>query len=240
MRNKYLNEEKYHSLCNMVNVKGDYENYKICADQQMAYVRRAADFLKNKKPKKVVIIFLESGPKSMNNFMFNDLKFVKNTDSYLNNIYNGFLNKSPKVNCKKKELLTNLLNTRIDDNHVPVIILDLFSFHGINLGSRKKTTPRKLICENIEDRLMLQDVKNHLSALRGSREFEAFFLFGVPFTIWNYAGGVGPGSIYMNNFSKQNGPLGVFRNKTVIKNVGGQNISSSAIKIWVEKEFNAK
>jgi len=63
-----------------------------------------------------------------------------------------------------------------------------------------------------------------------------YFLFGVPYTIWNFAGGYGDGSLYSNSKNINTGPLGDFHNNGVVINVGGQNISSDAITNWRDKE----
>jgi hypothetical protein len=97
---------------------------------------------------------------------------------------------------------------------------------------------RQSITENISTPNILSDVKANIDAITNALkpELGKLFLFGVPYTIWNNAGGYGNGSLYCDYKSNKNGLLGSFNNITVIMNSGGQNISSNVIKRWREHE----
>ncbi|MBK7478474.1 MAG: hypothetical protein IPI69_01235 [Bacteroidales bacterium] len=233
-----LSQLDYDKLCQSLGIpqgRRNYQNgYLYCDRLFNSYFQNVITHLNSNCPKKIVVLFLESCPANTANYIFECRKAVNwPNDSYLWNIYTGFFGKNP-ANMLKQDCLNDLLNYRtIQGTNVPVVILDLFPFHGINLNGYRKN-----ICSNIiSNLLILEDVINRVRTFPSS--IERLFLFGVPYIIWNYLGGYGDGSIYMyslsaqmNNLSVQTGPLGSFHNTTVVVNIGGQNLSSRGIQDW--------
>ena len=118
----------------------------------------------------------------------------------------------------KSEALNKLL-----EREIPVVLMDLFPFHGIKLESDN----REKICDNLN--LMLDDTKKHLSRIK---DYNKYIIFGVPYTIWHLSGGQGMGSLYADESAQ----LGTFENIKVVINMGGQSLSSKFIKKWVKSE----
>ena len=215
------------------------EEYKICCELNKVYWKMVTNYLQKAKPKKVIVIFLESVPAELLNNMFsNGIQAIDKygKDSYLWNIYRGFFEEDVNLILKKSEALKKLLKFNCKGKNVPVIILDLFPFHGMDL---KKGTPsqRSKIINGFSTHkgLILEDVNMLLKQL-SERKLEKYFVFGVPYSIWNGLGGAGQGSLYMDGFDKKEGPLGTFINEHAIRNVGGQGISYNNIVEWRKRE----
>lgn len=231
-----LSNLNYNKLCQSVGIPQSQRNYQkgylYCDGLFNTYFQNVTTYLNSESPKKVILLFLESCPENTANYIFGTpnkpISFLN--DSYLWNIYTGFLGANPIVDMTKGDCLNALLNYKTNQGlHVPVIILDLFPLHGIDLKGY-----RKEICKRITNPRMLCDVVRNVNSLTSN--VDRLFLFGVPYSIWNYSGGYGNGSIYMDNLSEQTGLLGRFSNNSVVVNIGGQNISSKTIHDWRKNE----
>lgn len=234
-----LDLKEYKKLCKETGIskQGNYNNgYKYCNEiYQNQYINKIVlPILKKIEHKKrIVFLFLESCPHSTKNYIFDNLYnyITYRNDSYLWNICTGF-GINPK-GFTKFQCLSNLVNYQHKDENIPIILLDLFPFHGIGLNSNIRRT----ICNNINNKYLLIDAINYMDKIKKVEpKSEILFLFAVPCTIWNYSGGYGNGSLYCNA-NNQIGLLGMFNNKSVVMNVGGQYISSMAIKDWVSLEL---
>lgn len=169
---------------------------------------------------------MEAGPQETKNYIFSDLTKVitvpskdnkADPDQYLTRIYKGFLINDVLSGKTKSNALIELL-----DREIPVVLMDLFPFHGIKLESDN----REKICDNLN--LMLDDTRKYLSRIKNKK----YILFGVPYTIWHLSGGQGTGSLYADKSAH----LGTFENRKVVINMGGQSLSSTLIKKWVQNE----
>ncbi len=192
-----------------------------------------ANALKKIEKKNLIVLFLESGPKPLSNYIFKNPKNFINyaTDKFLWNTCVGF-GIEPKN--QKKEWCLEQLYSR---GKYPVLIIDLFPFHGINLSEPKGNPIRRGIYEKFkaDNNLLMLAIKDPIDYLK-KVSGKKVFLFGVPGSFWNSFGGPGIGSICLTNPAKKSGPLGSYSNKKNIVNVGGQTISSIAIKTWRNAE----
>lgn len=225
-----LNNSQYNSLCEKIKVTPNYKNgHQDCNSRYQDYFEKVLSYISGNNPTRVVCFFLEACPSNTQNYIFNFDKGINSkNDSYLWNIYTGF-NGNPVNGMKKDNCLFALLEHKTNDGeNIPVIIFDLFPFHGIDLNGYRIN-----ICNQINNADLLQDVKHYISQIQKRKKL---FLFGVPYTIWNFAGGYGDGSLYRNSGLVDSGLLGDFYNKSIVINVGGQNISSQAIKMWRSAE----
>lgn len=225
-----LSIDQYNAICRTVGInQGNFTNgYQYCYRLYNAYFNNAINQLNGLTYNTVVLVFLESCPQNTANYIFGNLnnQITSRNDQYLWNIYKGFFNSNPSPNMTKQACLNALIRYQTSLNrHVPVFILDLFPFHGIKLNGQI----RRNICTNISDPRLLLDVNHYIQRIG---QVKKLFLFGVPYTIWNYSGGYGNGSIYINSTSNKNGLLGSFHNNNVIINIGGQTLSSTGINIW--------
>lgn len=220
-----LSEEEYIPKCKMIGVKGNWKVYNKCYKDYENYFDLVLKKIKNKK--KIIIVFLEAGPRETTNYIFSDIEKVitipskedkADPDQYLTRIYKGFLKNEVLLEKTKSEALNKLLELEI-----PVVLMDLFPFHGIKLESDN----REKICDNLN--LMLDDTKRYLSRLE---DHDKYIIFGVPYTIWHLSGGQGMGSLYAD----ESAHLGTFENIKVVINMGGQSLSSKFIKKWVKSE----
>ena len=215
-----------------------WTEYENCFAFYNEYWQIVMKHIREKKPRKVILFFLESVGKNLGNNMFSNgnKRILVPYDSYLWNIYRGFFPGTPKPKSKGSAL-KELLQFQCNGENVPVIILDLFPFHGMDLKDhRSKIVNGFAINQKVKD-LILKDVNLFLEKLSPPKlNLEKYFLFGVPYSIWNGLGGAGPGSLYMNGFHKKDGPLGTFINKHAIRNVGGYNISNNNIVNWRKQE----
>jgi hypothetical protein len=208
-----------------------FTNYKSYFIEYQIYLKKAKKTIVNNK--QLIVLFLESGPENSDNYIFSSLTNQINpaSDSFLWNICKGF-GLDPRE--KTKETCLIWLYSR----DVPVLIIDLFPFHGINLSKKKnKTSYRSLILHKFkrDQNSFITALKDPIDILRPFKG-DKIFLFGVPNSFWNSFGGPGKGSIWLTDLKKKSGPLGGYSNKTNIVNVGGQTISSAAIKSWCEIE----
>jgi hypothetical protein len=138
------------------------------------------------------------------------------TDSYLWNICTGFgidnLKKKTKKGC-----LDNLLQYKsIHNESIPVILFDLFPFHGIQL----KTNIRTQIGKNLKQPYLLADVIQHTSIFNNIPG--KYILFSVPPTIWNSINSLG------YSFPLES-PINPGK---IINTISKQSISSKAIIEW--------
>jgi hypothetical protein len=212
--------------------------YKKCCKLNEVYWNLVTNYLHEAKPKKVIVVFLESVPEDLDNNMFSkrDEHIELPNDSYLWNICRGFFKIEVCSILTKGEALEVLLKFRCNGENVPVIILDLFPFHGMDLKKGKPSHRSKIINGfSTHKGLILEDVNMSLNKL-SEMKVEKYFLFGVPYSIWNGLGGAGQGSLYMDGFDKKEGPLGTFINEHAIRNVGGQGISYNNIVEWRKRE----
>ena len=209
----------------MIGVNGNWNTYKECCKDYKEYFDLVLNKIKNKK--KIIIVFLESGPEETTNYIFSKtskkITFPTKTitadpDQYLTRIYKGFIKNGELSGKTKIEALVELLEC-----HTPIILMDLFPFHGIKLKSKN----REKICDNLN--LVLDDSKEYLSRIE---DYNKYIIFGVPYTIWHLTGGQGTGSIYADS-SKH---LGSFINSKVVINMGGQSLSSTFIIKWLKNE----
>lgn len=221
--------EEYETLCKDIGVKGNWDAYEKCIKEFEKYLNSALEI----QSETFIIIFLESCPENTNNYIFSSLgaNINSKTDSYLWNIYRGFFPNGP---ASVKRNILNALLGYTTKKHVamPVFIMDLFPFHGIDLAGK-----RHKLCDVLQgsnaNLLLLEDVIGTQNLLNS---YKKIFLFGLPYTIWNRLGGLGIGSLYNDGTSKKNGLLGKFDNNKVIVNVGGQNISQVGIQSWRKYE----
>lgn len=230
-----LNPQDYNSLCNDLAItKPNWNSYISCRKHYNNYLNTALSY--SSGARKAVFLFLESCPKDTSDYIFTapSVKILSKNKSYLYRIYTGFYDKNKISATKtKKECLSDLLNYQSSSQNekIPVILFDLFPLHGIELNPKI----RQNICSKIiSNRFLIHDVISDISQFK-SIEVK-LFLFGVPYTIWNLAGGYGPGSIYTTSNLSSSGPLGNFDNTSAIINMGGQNLSSSLINAWRKKE----
>ena len=208
-------------------------SYTDYSNSMSAYDSYFVNALKKIDNKNLILLFLESGPEPLSNYIFNNPKNIINyaTDKFLWNTCVGF-GIEPK-NENKEWCLEQLYSRR---KH-PVLIIDLFPFHGINLSEPKGNPIRKWIYEKFKAdnnllTLAIKDPIDYLKKVSGRK----VFLFGVPGSFWNSFGGPGKGSICLTNRAKKSGPLGSYINKKNIVNVGGQTLSSNAIITWRKAE----
>ena len=213
--------------------------YEECCKLNKGYWKRVTNYLRRAEPEKVIIVFLECVPAALDNNMFDNGTHEidkDGIDSYLWNIYRGFFEKKVNGKLTKRAALRKLLKFKCKGKNVPVIILDLFPFHGMNLKKGIPSHRSKIINGfSTHKGLILEDVNMSLDKL-SEMEVEKYFVFGVPYSIWNRLGGAGQGSLYMDGFNKKKGPLGRFINKQAIRNVGGQGISYNNIVEWRKRE----
>ncbi len=207
-----------------------YINYHDSMSEYDSYFVKALKEINNKS---LIVLFLESGPNPLSNYIFKEPENIIcfETDKFLWNTCVGF---GIKPKDQKKEWCLEQLYSR---GEYPVLIIDLFPFHGINLSEPKRNPIRRGIYEKFKAdnnlfKLAIKDPIDYLNKVSGKK----VFLFGVPGSFWNSFGGPGIGSIFLTNRSKKNSPLGYYINKTNIVNVGGQTISSYAIKTWIKAE----
>lgn len=222
-----LSQVDYINKCKLIGVKGNWDTYTKCYNEYKNYFDLVLDKIAHKK--KIIVVFMESGPKEINNYIFSEtsktitlhekrVKGEPDPDQYLIRIYKGFIENDVLSEKTKNDALEDLLN-----REVPVVLMDLFPFHGIKLVSDN----REKICDNLN--LMLDDAKEYLSKIE---DYDKYIIFGVPYTIWHLTGGQGPGSLYADKFL----PLCIFKNSKVVINMGGQSLSSKFIKKWVKSE----
>jgi hypothetical protein len=213
--------------------------YMKCCAYYEKYWQFVMKHIREKKPKKVILFFLESVPEKLGNNMFsNGANHIKvPEDSYLWNICRGFFKKEVCSILTKDEALEVLLKFRCNGENVPVIILDLFPFHGMNLKDHRSKIVNGFSTKKVVKKLIIKDVNVFLKKLSDPKlNLGKYFLFGVPYSIWNGLGGAGQGSLYMDGFDKKEGPLGTFINEHAIRNVGGQGISYNNIVEWRKRE----
>jgi hypothetical protein len=207
-----------------------YTNYNEYFKKYLKYFQDAKAEINRKK---VIVLFLESGPEPIKNYIFWSLnkKVNPTNDSFLWNICTGF---GLDPSGKKKEYCLKWLYSR----KIPVLIIDLFPFHGIKLSQPKGNPYRGRILKKFKSdkSLFVHALKDPIDILSGFKENKKIFLFGVPGSFWNSFGGAGKGSVCLTNLQKKRGPLGQYSNKTNVFNVGGQTISSAAIELWCEIE----
>jgi len=207
-----------------------YRNYNNYFKKYLKYFQDAQAEINGKK---LIVFFLESGPIPFKNYIFSSITKEINyrDDSFLWNMCTGF-GLDPR-GISKKDCLKWLYSREI-----PVLIIDLFPFHGIDLSQPKGNPYRRQILEEFKSNnsLFVQALKDPIDILSGFEENEKIFLFGVPGSFWNSFGGAGKGSVCLTNLQKKSGPLGQYSNKTNVVNVGGRTISSEAIKLWSKIE----
>jgi hypothetical protein len=242
-----LTEEEFNKLVddcglNTLTHNPSYTDYCDSMSKYNSYFVKALKEINNKN---LIVLFLESGPNPLSNYIFENRNQQINyaTDKFLWNTCVGF-GIDPKK--KKKEWCLKQLYSR---GEYPVLIIDLFPFHGINLSEPKGNPIRRGIYEKFKAdnnllTLAIKDPIDYLNKVSGKK----VFLFGVPGSFWNSFGGPGIGSICLTNRvkkigsicltnrAKKSGPLGDYSNMTNIVNVGGQTISSYAIKTWLKAE----
>jgi hypothetical protein len=214
---------------NFFNSTPRHSNYNKYFNKYLEYCKNAKAHINGKK---LIVLFLESGPERFKNYIFSSVTNQINptNDSFLWNICNGF-GLDPRG--KTKETCLIWLYSR----DVPVLIIDLFPFHGINLSLPKGNPYRRQILQRFKgDNSLFADALKDPIDLLSQFKGEKIFLFGVPNSFWNSFGGPGKGSIWLTGLKKKSEPLGRYSNKTNIVNVGGQTISSAAIKSWCEIE----
>jgi hypothetical protein len=233
---KFFNELKVFEPCAKPSKYDSYfDTYNTYFEEYQKYLKGAKKKIKKKieSNKKLIVFFLESGPKDIENYIFWSLIDPINptNDSFLWNICTGF-GLDPRGKTKRDCL--KLLYSR----EIPVLIIDLFPFHGINLSEPKGNPYRRQILEEFKRKkpLFVQALKDPIDILSRFEENEKIFLFGVPGSFWNSFGGAGKGSVCLTNLQKKSGPLGQYSNKTNVVNVGGQTISSAALMLWCEIE----
>lgn len=237
-------EYLYHSIFNKVPEAGNYIKYKSCTvDFERNYFRRVKKYLRTHKPTEIIVIFLESCPQAVENYMFRDtMNMIRpNTDSFLWNIYRGFYPTSDK-RTKSQVLYALLEYTTLGGvgKKTPVVILDLFPWHGIDLNAKSASlTFRRHYIDSFNENkeLLLLDVNISLEDLDSITTcLNKYFLFAIPNSVWSYLGGAGGGSLYIDDLKGVTGPLGKYCNKSNVINVGGQNISQRGIQYWRMKE----
>jgi len=225
----------YKNLFNSLKISPQHQIYSVCRNDYTEYLKQAKNICENVD--KIILLFLESFPqKTVSNYIFSrkngGYSILGQTNNYLHRIYCGFYDQTTiKRSDTNLDLLDRLLKYKNGfGKSIPVIIFDLFPFHGVSLKNQ-----RHAICNVINTNpLLLLDVLNDMNLFKNIQT--RLFLFGVPYTIWNNLGGFGKGSIYINTLNRQTGLLGDFHNKSVVINVGGQNINSKKIIDWRNQE----
>jgi hypothetical protein len=228
---KFFEELKVFEPCSEFGYDSYFDTYSTYFNEYQEYLKGAKEEIGNNK--KLIVLFLESGPVPFKNYIFSSITNEINyrDDSFLWNICTGF---GLVPSGKKKEYCLKRLYSR----KIPVLIIDLFPFHGIKLSQPKGNPYRRQILEEFKSNnsLFVQALKDPIDILSGFEENEKIFLFGVPGSFWNSFGGAGEGSVCLTDMQQKSGPLGRYSNKTNVVNVGGQTISSAAIKLWCKIE----
>lgn len=216
-----------------------WPEYENCFAFYNEYWQIVMKHIREKKPRKVILFFLESVPEKGKNMFANgdDNLIDDGKNSYLWRICRGFFKEEVVSKLTKGEALQLLLKFQSNGENVPVIILDLFPFHGMDLKDHRSKIVDGFSTNPKTRELILKDVKLFLKKLSPPKlNLEKYFLFGLPYSIWNGLGGAGPGSLYMDGFDKKKGPLGTFINQYAIRNVAGYNISNNNIVNWRKRE----
>ena len=219
-----LTQVDYTKICNLLGITPNYTKGYNYADNiyNNNYVNRIFNKYINSlkaQPEKIILFFLESCPSNMQNYIFDNLQASVTSKSYLNRICTGFgINPN---NLNKQDCLELLLKYKTNKGeNIPVVLIDLFPFHGIKLN----TNTRKKICQNISNPNVLKDalfhINNFISRLNNPN---ILCIFGVPPTIWN-----------CSNDCKTKFKLSPINNHII--NIGGQNLSSNMIKQWRKQE----
>lgn len=120
-----LSEEEYIPKCKMIGVKGNWKVYNKCYKDYENYFDLVLKKIKNKK--KIIIVFLEAGPRETTNYIFSDIEKVitipskedkADPDQYLTRIYKGFLKNEVLLEKTKSEALNKLL-----EREIPVVLM---------------------------------------------------------------------------------------------------------------------
>jgi hypothetical protein len=154
-----MNEIEYNNtlqlFSNRIHANQNYQLYIESENNWINYVNSI--YLENRNaalPDRVV--FCESGPINIQNYMFSNLEFVMNskTDKYLDQIHKGVLNVNHS-NFSKREALVNLSMSN-------VLILDILPTHGIKLVTRERNwvnnNYRITLAQIIQDKLLNNDL----------------------------------------------------------------------------------